>query len=146
MFGAEEMNQSGPAYAKAHAADLGKIALVGESDSGPGPIWTARLPAGVARHASMAGLAAQLAPIKVPVSADPALSTGTDTAPLLAAGVPAVSLRTDQSRYFDLHHSADDTLDKVNPADLAQNVAAWALVLRAAANADVNFRNPGAAQ
>jgi hypothetical protein len=146
MFGAEEMNQSGPAYARAHAGDLNKIVLVGESDSGPGRIWTARLPAGVARHPSMASLAAQLAPLKVPVSADAATTTGTDTAPLLAAGVPGVSLRTDQSRYFDLHHSADDTLDKVNPADLAQNVAAWSLVLAAAADADINFRSPGPAQ
>ena len=60
--------------------------------------------------------------------------------------MPVIDLDQDGTHYFDIHHTPDDTLDKVNPADLAQNVAAWALVLRAAANADVNFRNPGAAQ
>lgn len=30
--------------------------------------------------------------------------------------------------YFDYHHTADDTLDKINPEQLKQNVAAWAAV------------------
>ena len=36
--------------------------------------------------------------------------------------------------FFDFHHTADDTLDKIDPEQLKQNVAAWAAVqlLRAA--------------
>lgn len=45
-----------------------------------------------------------------------------------------VDLNQDGTHYFDLHHTPDDTLDKVDPADLAQNVAAWTEVLRIVAN------------
>jgi hypothetical protein len=36
--------------------------------------------------------------------------------------------------YFDYHHTPDDTLDKIDPAALRQNVAAWATVLGIVAN------------
>ena len=39
------------------------------------------------------------------------------------------------TRYFDYHHTPDDTLDKVDPAQLRQNVAAWTAMLAAAADA-----------
>jgi hypothetical protein len=48
--------------------------------------------------------------------------------------VPAISLRQDGTRYFDIHHTADDTLDKVESSQLQQNVAAWAAILSVAAN------------
>src|SRR5688572_31503853 len=38
MWGAEEMAYSGPAYAEAHKDEVGRMVLVGESDSGDGPI------------------------------------------------------------------------------------------------------------
>jgi hypothetical protein len=41
----------------------------------------------------------------------------------------AVDLNQDGTRYFDYHHTADDTLDKVDPAQLRQNVAAWTAML-----------------
>jgi hypothetical protein len=46
----------------------------------------------------------------------------------------------DGSRYFDLHHTADDTLDKVDPAQMSQNVAAWAALVWLIADSDVDFR------
>jgi hypothetical protein len=33
------------------------------------------------------------------------------------------------TKYFDLHHTPDDTLDKIDREDLRQNVAAWTLML-----------------
>jgi hypothetical protein len=53
-----------------------------------------------------------------------------------------VDLRQDASRYFDVHHSADDTLDKVDRQGLAQATAVWASLLYATANSDVDFRKP----
>jgi hypothetical protein len=44
----------------------------------------------------------------------------------VADPVPMVSVRQDSSRYFDLHHSAADTLDKVKPFELTQATAAFA--------------------
>ncbi|EXS70339.1 hypothetical protein BF95_07105 [Sphingobium sp. Ant17] len=60
---------------------------------------------------------------------------GADIAPLVRAGVPVIDLQQDGTRYFDLHHTPDDTLDKVDPAQLRQNVAAWAVTLNLIANA-----------
>lgn len=39
-------------------------------------------------------------------------------------GLPVLQLTQDLTRYFDLHHTPDDTLDKIDREDLRQNVAA----------------------
>jgi hypothetical protein len=52
--------------------------------------------------------------------------TGADTSPLIDAGIPGFGLVPDPRHYFDYHHSAADTLDKVEPKALAQNTAALA--------------------
>ena len=54
--------------------------------------------------------------------------------------MPVFTLAQDGTRYFDLHHTADDTLDKIDPAQLTQNVAAWAGLIWLIADSDVNFR------
>lgn len=54
---------------------------------------------------------------------------GSDISPMLADGLPGVGLSQDGTRYFDVHHTPDDTLDKVDPVQLRQNVAAWTAVL-----------------
>jgi hypothetical protein len=48
--------------------------------------------------------------------------------PLVNAGVPTVDLRQDASRYFDLHHSADDTEDKLDARAMAQAATAFSEV------------------
>jgi Zn-dependent M28 family amino/carboxypeptidase len=65
--------------------------------------------------------------------------------PAIEAGVPGFALNQDATRYFDIHHTADDTLDKVDRAQLDQNVAAWAALVWLAADSDLNFRGPGPA-
>jgi carboxypeptidase Q len=52
--------------------------------------------------------------------------TGADTTPLIDAGIPGFGLVPEPRHYFDYHHSAADTLDKVDPKALAQNTAALA--------------------
>jgi Zn-dependent M28 family amino/carboxypeptidase len=54
------------------------------------------------------------------------------------AGVPAIDLRQDGTRYFDLHHTTDDTLDKVDPVQLRQNVLVWTATLAILANSSDN--------
>jgi hypothetical protein len=53
---------------------------------------------------------------------------GADLSPLVPARVPFVGVRVDSSRYFDVHHSEADTLDKVDAKDLARSTAAVAWV------------------
>ena len=57
----------------------------------------------------------------------------------------ALSLTQDGTYYFDWHHTANDTLDKINPKELAQNVAVYAAFSYMAAQADDDFGSaPGA--
>ena len=51
----------------------------------------------------------------------------------------AVSLHQDATRYFEWHHTANDTLDKIDPAQLRQNVAVYSVVAYLAAQADGDF-------
>jgi carboxypeptidase Q len=51
-----------------------------------------------------------------------------DTGPLLEAGVPVLGLRVDRSRYFWYHHTDADTPDKVDPLELSQCAAAFAIM------------------
>ena len=53
---------------------------------------------------------------------------GADVSPLKALGVAAMELYTHGERYFDTHHTAADTVDKVDPVELAQSTAAMAAV------------------
>jgi carboxypeptidase Q len=59
---------------------------------------------------------------------------GADIAPLSDAGVPAFGLMQDGRKYFDYHHSAADTLDKVVPTELRENAAAMAVLAYALTN------------
>ena len=54
---------------------------------------------------------------------------GSDLDALVEAGQPVIALRQDGTRYFDLHHTPDDTLDKIDKDQLRQNVAAWTAML-----------------
>ncbi|HEX8298374.1 MAG TPA: peptidase M28 family protein, partial [Rubricoccaceae bacterium] len=52
---------------------------------------------------------------------------------LMDVGVPGMSLNTANEDYFLYHHTAADTVDKLNPRDLARAVAATAVLLYVAA-------------
>ena len=69
-------------------------------------------------------IAAALAPLGI-VTGSFDSAEGSDIGPTLADGLPGVGLSQDGTRYFDVHHTPDDTLDKIDPAQLRQNVAAW---------------------
>jgi Zn-dependent M28 family amino/carboxypeptidase len=53
---------------------------------------------------------------------------GADISPLTRQGVPSFGLNVDGQRYFDYHHSADDTIDKVSEREMAFGSAAMALL------------------
>lgn len=147
MWGSEEQGGSSGAYAAAHKAEMGQMVVAGESDGGAGRIWTISLPRAGADHAAMTAFRATLPKLNVAVSRAAPTSGGADIAGLMAGGVPFVDFGQDMNRYFDLHHSADDTLDKIDPKELAQNVAVWAAFLYTVANSDVDFRpKPAAAE
>jgi carboxypeptidase Q len=57
-----------------------------------------------------------------------------DISPLAAGGVPAFGLWQDTRTYFDYHHTEADTLDKIDPEELAKNAAVMAVLAYALAN------------
>jgi len=132
-FGDEETGGfGGIAYAKAHAGE--RHALAAESDFGADRVW--RFNVNLPDSAKAAGdrLAVALAPLGV-VRGNEVAGDGTDVAPTLKTGVAAVDLNQSGLRYFDWHHTPEDTLDRIDPAQLAQNVAAWTTMLAIFADA-----------
>ena len=59
---------------------------------------------------------------------------GADIEAMSEAGVPAFGIMQDGRTYFDYHHSAADTLDKVVPSELRENAAAMAVMAYALTN------------
>ena len=145
MFGSEESGGSETAYLDAHKDELPKIIMAGESDSGADRIYKLQIPKGAAVHPAMKAAARVLTSLSIYLDAVPAVHAGSDIEALEAAGVPVVGLKQDASRYFDYHHTMDDTLDKVRPDELAQNVAAWAAFVYLVADTDIDFRALSAA-
>jgi hypothetical protein len=141
LFGAEEMNFSGAAYAQAHQGETGKIAVAGEADFGARNVYSVQLPAGAAASDFGQTLDRIIAPLGANLDRRPALGGGDDIRELQKAGVPVVSLRQDGLDYFDTHHTADDTLDKIDPKQLNQAVAVWSAFTYLAAASDVDFRS-----
>jgi carboxypeptidase Q len=146
LYGSEEVAQptdtgnGGGAYLRGIGAAVETHILAGESDFGADRVYALGLPPG-AQGSDFARAAARvLYPIGVLASAEPELHGGADVGPLAGAGVPVFGLNQDGTRYFDLHHTADDSLDKIDPAQLSQNVAAWAALVWLVADSDVDFR------
>ena len=126
-FGAEEVGLWGArAFAEAH--DGADYYAVAESDFGADRVWKVTTNLGDDRKAEADRLRATLAPLGI-ASGEYDQAGGADVGPLMAEGAPGISLRQDGTRYFDLHHTPNDTLDKVDPEQLAQNVAAWTAML-----------------
>jgi hypothetical protein len=62
------------------------------------------------------------------------------------SGVPGLEVMQRMENYFRWHHTEDDTLDKVVPGELSQNVATWALLLRMMADRSVVFQTQAPAR
>jgi Zn-dependent M28 family amino/carboxypeptidase len=142
LFGDEELDFSGRAYAQAHAAEAGKITAVGESDLGSDAPYSVALPAGAAAAPALKPLAPVLAPLKIFISPEPARFAGSDFGGLQQAGAPPFFFAQDATHYFDIHHSADDTLDKIDPKALARNVAVWSALVYLLADSDIDLHAP----
>ncbi|GAB5414839.1 MAG: M28 family metallopeptidase [Congregibacter sp.] len=143
MFGAEEVGLLGArAYAREHADEAKDHVLATESDFGAGTIW--QLVSNVNPDADTAidAIGRLLAQLDIVRGGNKVPGGGPDISPLVPLGVPTVRLNQNGMDYFDLHHTPDDTLDKIDPDNLRQNVAAYAALAWLAAELDVEFRSP----
>lgn len=128
----------GKAYAEAMKGVMDKHQLGAESDFGAGRIYA--LHAGVS--AESRPLIAEIAKVLQPLGISPAEGggPGPDISPSVPYGLPWVELQQDGSDYFDYHHTANDTLDKINAQDLDQQVAAYAVLAYLAAESKMDVR------
>lgn len=139
LFGAEELGLLGAKqYVEAHADRLEDIKVISESDFGAGRIWRfdTRIPE------EKFGIADQMMQLLAPLGIERGhnrSSGGPDSSVFVARGVPAFGLYQDGTDYFDYHHTPNDTLDKVDPENLRQNVAAWIVVSFLAAEMQGDF-------
>jgi hypothetical protein len=139
LYANAEMGGSGAkAYAERHADELGQVILALAAPYGGVPVW--RFDTGIAPAAlgAAAPIAAALAPLGIQRGSDD-FTGGRGTAPLFAHGVPIVRLLGDARVYYAIAATANDTLDKVNPIALKQNVAAYATVAYMAAASNRDF-------
>jgi carboxypeptidase Q len=140
LFSAEEVGLvGGKAYAEAYANELANHIVASESDFGAGRIW--RFNTGVVEDKVQ--VAQALGSVVRSMGVGPgsnAATGGPDMKYLREAGVPVVGLEQNGWDYFDLHHTPNDTLDKIDPQDLAQNVAAWTSFIYLAANSEDSYR------
>jgi Zn-dependent M28 family amino/carboxypeptidase len=116
--------RGGKDYARRHAHERHVVAI--ESDAG------GDVPLGVGVSAGPGGVEL-VERIVQPLEAIDAARVrprggGADISPLEKLGVPVISLTQEIEHYFDYHHTAADTLDKVDPDALNRNVAVMALV------------------
>ena len=139
-FANEEMGLfGGIAYANKHAGEVAKHQLGTESDFGSGPVWRMSASVKPEAHAAIAQIASVLAPLGVAYDETRPGGGGSDLSQMHGKGMAALSLTQDGTMYFDYHHNANDTLDKIDPKELAQNVAVYAAFAYMAADAKGNF-------
>ena len=124
----------GKTYAENHKAEFANHVAAIESDLGAGH------PLGFSAHVTAKALE-MLRPIAAVLQASGAGivrqsqgAEGADVSPLDAAGVPTLAPIQDNRTYFNYHHTAADTLDKVVPRELAENAAVIAVLAYAIAN------------
>jgi carboxypeptidase Q len=120
--------RGGTGYRDAHRAELSKHVFAIESDGGTyrplGFGLAANAPPQA--RADLEEIAKLLSGIRANLISPN--GGGADIGPLMREGVLGASLDVDGSHYFDIHHTEADTLDKIDPQDLALCVAAVAVM------------------
>ncbi|WP_419809612.1 M28 family peptidase [Sphingomonas sp.] len=138
-FGAEEPGgYGGIDYARVHGRE--RHATAQESDFGADRVWRFEVNLPDSAKAVADRLQSALAPLGISRGAGIG-GDGTDVGPTIALGVGSVDLNQSGLRYFDTHHTPDDTLERIDPAQLRQNVAAWTAMLAVVANASEDIGN-----
>lgn len=131
--GAEEVGiWGGKAYGEKYANQPHALAM--ESDFGADRVWAVDFNLPDSAKALQDRIARRLALLGITPRKDKA-GGGADIGPIIAKqGLGIIDLQQDGTRYFDIHHNATDTIERIDKAQLRQNVVAWTTVLEEAAN------------
>ncbi|HPF25878.1 MAG TPA: M20/M25/M40 family metallo-hydrolase [Steroidobacteraceae bacterium] len=127
LFANEEFGLSGSlAYASKIGDEFARHAVGMEADFGAGPVYqlTSRVPPELLP--AIKDIHATIAPLEVELGGNET-NGGADLGPLRRLGMPLLAPGLDGSKYFDVHHTANDTLEQVDPAHIRQAAAAFAV-------------------
>jgi carboxypeptidase Q len=139
LFANEEHGRAGAKeYARAHSAEADKMIVAMEADMGTDRAYSVRYLGSEEGKGRFLGVAYAATVLGVATGFDDAES-GADVALLRALGVPILEIRQDATRYFDVHHSANDTLDKIDRDALASVAATYATVAYQTSEMDGDF-------
>lgn len=118
--------RGGTAYRDTHRNNLAKHIVAIESDGGSFKFRGF----GFTGTDSAFTVVNQVAKLLRPLGADSVTAGGggADIGPIMALGVPGMSHNVDGARYFWYHHTEADNVDKIDPRELAENVAAMAIM------------------
>ena len=128
-------------YASTHASELALHVAAMELDVGAGRPLGVALTAGPGASSLIEPWLAPLGPLGAGKLL-PQPAEGADLTPLASARVPLVAVVQDATHYFDVHHSAADTLDKVEPEAFSQTSAAVAWMTYALAESKAVLPRP----
>jgi carboxypeptidase Q len=122
----ENGGRGGEAYRDAHRDELGKHVAAIESDGGTFKFTGF----GFSGSDSAFAIVNQISALFKPLGVDSATQGGggADIGPIMALGVPGMGHQVDGTRYFWYHHSEADNVDKIDPKELGENVAAMAIM------------------
>lgn len=135
----EEFGLSGAtAYAAANSESLSMHVLGLEADLGSGPVLQLESRVLESEQPLVAAMHQVLAPLGVTLGGNNA-GGGADLSPMRKRGMPVLAPHQDASTYFDFHHTANDTLDKISKEGLNQNVAVYAALTLLAAELPERF-------
>jgi carboxypeptidase Q len=126
LFANEESGATGSkAYLAASTAEADRHVLGFEADFGAGPVWRLSSRVNPAQLPAVDQIHRALAPLKL-VRGDNAAKGGADLEGWSNLGMPIIEPGLDGTKYFDVHHTANDTMEQVDAQALRQAVAAFA--------------------
>lgn len=129
LFANEEFGTSGSlAYIAAHQADVDQHVLGFEADFGAGPVWRLSSRVNPTQLPVVDQIYRALAPLKLERGGNQARG-GADLDALAKLGMPLLEPNLDGTNYFDVHHTANDTLSQIDPQALRQSVAAFGVTV-----------------
>lgn len=140
LFGSEETGlYGGDFYAHTHTNELPRHVIAAEPDEGQGPVYAFQTGVANPDEPTLNRIRVALAPLGVAAGDNNSHGTS-DIEASVTMGVPAATLEPDATDYFDIHHTADDTLDKIKPERLNQSTAAYAVFAYLAAELEGDYR------
>jgi carboxypeptidase Q len=127
LFANEEFGTSGSlAYTAASQTATERHVLGFEADFGAGPVYRLSSRVNDAQLPVVDAIVRALAPLKLARGNNEAAG-GADLDGLAKLGMALLSPDLDGTLYFDVHHTANDTMDKVDPVALRESTAAYAI-------------------